>query len=240
MSVKNYIKYSVAAAAVLFGSQAVAGIIIASADSNIESATNNTFFGNVFGGSDVFGRSGTADTWATTNWSDNVSSVANSYSNASSLTASNLIGMDWLVAGSSSFFAASELAVVTDFIDGGGNLWVVGEGVPWYSGVTSSGNQILSFLGSAMSFSLNAGSYDDTNDTGSATGINLLLSGAPNWIGDYAGEIFGGEALYTSASGRVLVATENLSKAVTVPEPASLALFGLGLAGLGFSRRKKA
>ena len=40
-----------------------------------------------------------------------------------------------------------------------------------------------------------------------------------------------------AAGAPTLIALDNL--AVTVPEPATIALFGIGLAGLGFSRRRK-
>nr|WP_092029681.1 PEP-CTERM sorting domain-containing protein [Marinobacter sp. DSM 26671] len=55
------------------------------------------------------------------------------------------------------------------------------------------------------------------------------------------GDVFGFRARATdSIFGSAVTKISNFSAPVNVPEPASLALLGLGLAGLGFARRKNA
>lgn len=81
--------------------------------------------------------------------------------------------------------------------------------------------------------------------------INLTETSANSWLLTASGvfELFDGEG-YTSSNGTVIATAQCIlcdgtdgsysASFIAVPAPATLALFGLGLAGFGFARRRKA
>ncbi|MES9958659.1 MAG: PEP-CTERM sorting domain-containing protein [Sedimenticola sp.] len=217
------------AACLLIASNANAGIILGMADSNIGSSTNNQLFSNLFSGDDVFGRGGSGD-WTLTNWSSRIGANGGNFSSASTLTAAALTGMEWVVASTNRAFSASELSALVDFVSGGGSVAVIGEG-PIYSTINANANAILSALGSAMSFL-------GVQSSGTPTiASDPLTAGVTSFSGGYTGSISGGTAL-VSYGQNVAVAYETVDG--EIPAPATLALMGLGLVGIGFARKTKA
>lgn len=114
-----------------------------------------------------------------------------------------------------------------DFFDGGAPsqatiliTQIIGFGADWIS-TTTGGDLSLTILGETVNF--------DDHLTGSGNGF----------LGIISTNSFSSIILDTESGAAEQFGMDNFSFA-QVTEPTTLALFGLGLAGLGFARRKKA
>jgi hypothetical protein len=67
---------------------------------------------------------------------------------------------------------------------------------------------------------------------------NADLAGADPWHNNFTGT-FGSLQVLGVSSGRNIIIGGGTSTVITAPEPGALALFGAGLAGLGFLRRRR-
>lgn len=207
---------------------AVAGTIVVATDSNIGSATNNTFFGNVFDGTNVVANS---SDWMISNWDNQIVSHADSFSiDPGALTDAELAGANWFIATGQVTYSANDIDILSNFLANGGSVWVVGEG-SYYDSYNVSDNALLAGLGSSISINLSG------NATGAVTiGADPFTVGVTNFDYDYASTILTGGTDIISAGGQGIIAVQRTS---SVPDTAStFLLLALGAGAMIMARRR--
>jgi len=225
---------------------AVAGTILVSGDSNttdtlLLAGNESLFFSNVLGsGTTVrvldfidqgYGSAGNTQTEV----NDYYGSLAGVTSTivAGNVTAATLAGASlFVVPMPDDNFGASEVSAISSFLGGGGTLFLLGENASSVFNTPNGAiNQLLNALGSGIGLVPAAlsgpGSFAVDPFTAGLTDLRFIAGS----------QITGGKTLYTNSAGLGLVAREEVGG--QGPEPATLALLGLGLAGLGFRRRTR-
>lgn len=214
-----------------------AGVITVVGDVNADSG-NDQFYLNVLGGSShvLFGRGSMFGV-------DGILSLYNTQGGVS-VTASNttltnavLANYDLLVFNQINTwniplaYSASELAAVSTFLASGGNLLLVAE---THNDNYANLNGFLAGVGSDIRYTgVRTGNFPPYSIS-----THSLTSGVTDWRTSAYNTFSGGTPLVTDAQGNILVATSGSRDNNMIPEPTTWALTVLGIAGIGFARKR--
>lgn len=250
---------AVAALILIAAQPSTAGIILLTGDANIGNPINNegsipgivvpldsgnaTFFGNILGGgTSVLIQNGAAGAFgsaanAIDTYYDGLAGVTSTLDNTEPFLTDALLGGGDLFISllPRDSYSASEISALSNFLNASGSVLFIGDN-QIFSGFNARINAALSDLGSSMSL----GGSSFGNGFIQTTNIHAdpFTAGVNTFTYSSATEVSGGTSLigYPNSS-RSFVAYETSVQAV--PEPTSLAIFGIGVLGtVGRVRRR--
>jgi hypothetical protein len=225
-----------------------AGLLVVSGDENITNALvgnavpvnpgNQQFFLNVLGSGHTVLVHGTdpggVDTPnASTNAFYNSIPGVNSSILSGAVTPAALAGVNLFVSAIPSFaYSPNEVAALSAFSAAGGTIFLMGDHAGFAPAQDANLNALLLGLGSSLHI------VPDILDTGfhTATGSQIatdpLTSGVSSFSYAAVSQVTGGTPLFFTTGGQTFIAREGEPPTAAVPEPSTVALLGVGVAGL--------